>query len=122
MSNRRLEFQLCTGFVGPRGFGLVGSTARPMERGLSPFGRADLHPRRNPLDRQYGLVPEPDSDGQLAQVVAPASGQIGLGFWASRPAPAPGSNSKTAVTLKRVQASVDYAQVLRREEPVWAAE
>jgi hypothetical protein len=30
-----------------------------MEHGLSPFGRADLHPRRNPLDRQMkGSVPE----------------------------------------------------------------
>ena len=63
-SNRSLEFKLGTGFVGARGFGLVGSTARPMEHGLSPFGRANLHPRRNPLDRQSGFVPEPDSDAQ----------------------------------------------------------
>jgi hypothetical protein len=35
-----LEFQLCAWFVGPRGFVLVLSTARAMEHGLSPFGRA----------------------------------------------------------------------------------
>jgi hypothetical protein len=40
-SNRRLEFQLCAWFVGSRGFGLVGSTARPMEQGLSAFGRGN---------------------------------------------------------------------------------
>jgi len=51
VSNRRLEFQLCAGFVGPRGFVLVLSTARAMEHGLSPFGRANLNPRRNPLDQ-----------------------------------------------------------------------
>jgi hypothetical protein len=37
---------------GSRGFLLVLSTARAMEHGLSPFGRANLNPRRNPLDRQ----------------------------------------------------------------------
>jgi hypothetical protein len=40
-SNRRLQFQLCAGFVGPRGFVLVLSTARAMEHGFSPFGRAN---------------------------------------------------------------------------------
>ena len=48
------------------------------EHGLGPFGRADLHPRRNPLDRQGRLAPQPGSDGQLAGVAAPASGQLGL--------------------------------------------
>jgi hypothetical protein len=55
--DRRLEFQLCAWFVGPRGFVLVLSTARAMEHGLSPFGRASLHPRRNPLDRQRWKCP-----------------------------------------------------------------
>jgi hypothetical protein len=41
LSNRRLEFQLCAWSVGPRGFVLVLSTARAMERGLSPFGHAN---------------------------------------------------------------------------------
>ena len=36
-----------------------------MEHGLGPFGRADLHPRRNPLDRQGRFAPQPGSDGQL---------------------------------------------------------
>jgi hypothetical protein len=51
-SNRRLEFQLCAGCAGPRGLALVLSTARAMEHQLSPSGRANSHPRRNPLDRQ----------------------------------------------------------------------
>jgi hypothetical protein len=34
-----------------------------MEHGLGPFGRADLHPRRNPLDRQGRFAPQPGSDG-----------------------------------------------------------
>ena len=29
------------------------------EHGLGPFGRADLHPRRNPLDRQGRFAPQP---------------------------------------------------------------
>jgi hypothetical protein len=40
-SNRRLEFQLCAWFIGPRGFVLVLSSARAMEHGFSPFGRAN---------------------------------------------------------------------------------
>ena len=49
-----------------------------MEHGLGAFGRADLHPGCNPLYRQGGSTPQPGSDGQLARVAAPASGQIGL--------------------------------------------
>jgi hypothetical protein len=52
LKNRRLEFQLGVWFVGPRGFVSVLFTARALEHGLSRFGRANLHPRRNPLDRQ----------------------------------------------------------------------
>ncbi len=48
------------------------------EHGLGGFGCADLHPRRNPLDRQGRFAPEPGSAGQLAGVAAPASGQLGL--------------------------------------------
>src|ERR1035441_7111766 len=48
------------------------------ERGLSPFGRADLHPRSNPLDRQGRFAPQPGSDGQLAGAATPASGPLGL--------------------------------------------
>jgi hypothetical protein len=40
-SNRRLEFQLRAWFVRWHGFVLVFSTARAMEHGLSPFGRAN---------------------------------------------------------------------------------
>ena len=64
-------------------FALVLALSQMMEHGLGPFGRADLHPRRNPLGRQGRFAPHPGSDGQLAGVAAPASGQLGL-----RPAPA----------------------------------
>src|ERR1039458_3056568 len=50
--NRRLEFQLCAGFVGPRGSVLVASTARAMGHGLSPFAPANVNPRRKPRDWQ----------------------------------------------------------------------
>jgi len=30
-----------------------------MEHGLGPFGRANLHPRRDPLDRQGRFAPQP---------------------------------------------------------------
>jgi len=36
-----------------------------MEHGLGPFGRADLHPRRKPLDRPGRFAPQPGSDGRL---------------------------------------------------------
>ena len=63
---------------GACGFALVLALSQMREHGLGPFGRADLHPRRNPLDRQGRFAPQPGSDGQLAGVVAPASGQLGL--------------------------------------------
>src|ERR1039457_3152373 len=78
LSNRRLEFELGAGFEGSCGFALVLALSQMMEHGLGPFGRADLHPRRNPLDRQSRFAPQPGSDGQLAGVAAPASGQLGL--------------------------------------------
>jgi hypothetical protein len=55
--NRRLEPQLCAGFVGPRRFVVGLSTAQAMEHGLSPFGRANLNPGRKPLDRQRWKCP-----------------------------------------------------------------
>jgi hypothetical protein len=45
-----------------------------MEHGLRAFGRANVHPRRNPLDRQDRFVSQPGGDGQLAAVGAPAGG------------------------------------------------
>ena len=50
-SNRRLEFELGAWFEGACGFALVLALSQMREHGLGPFGRADLHPRRNPLDR-----------------------------------------------------------------------
>ena len=81
--NRRLEFELGAWFEGACGFAYVLALSKMTEHRLGPFGRADLHPRRNPLDRQGRFAPQPGSDGQLAGVAAPASGQLGL-----RPAPA----------------------------------
>jgi len=68
--NRRLEFELGAGFEGFCGFALVLALSRMREHGLGPFGRADLHPRRNPLDRQGRFAPQPGSDGQLGEVAA----------------------------------------------------
>jgi hypothetical protein len=62
-SNRRLEFELGAWFEGSCGFALVLALSQMMEHGLGPFGRADLHPRRNPLDQQGRFAPQPGSDG-----------------------------------------------------------
>ena len=62
-SNHRLEFELGAWFEGACGFALVLARSQRREHGLGPFGRADLHPRRNPLDRQGRFAPQPASDG-----------------------------------------------------------
>jgi hypothetical protein len=53
-----LEFELGAGFEGACGFALVLALSQMMEHGLGPFGHADLHPRRNPLDRQGRFAPQ----------------------------------------------------------------
>jgi len=58
-SNRRLEFELGAWFEGSCGFAFVLALSQMREHGLGPFGRADLHPRRNPLDRQGRFAPQP---------------------------------------------------------------
>jgi hypothetical protein len=45
---------------------MVLALSQMREHGLGLFGHADLHPRRNPLDRQGRFAPQPGSDGQLA--------------------------------------------------------
>ena len=77
-SNRRLEFELGAWLEGACGFALVLALSQMREHGLGPFGRADLHPRPNPLDRQGRFAPQPGNDGRLAGVAAPSSGQLGL--------------------------------------------
>jgi hypothetical protein len=62
-ANRRLEFELGAWFEGFCGFALVLALSQMREHGLGPFGRADLHPRRNPLDRQGRFAPQPGGDG-----------------------------------------------------------
>jgi hypothetical protein len=57
--NRRLEFELGAWFEGSCGFALVLALSQMREHGLGPFGRADLHPRRDPLDRQGRFAPQP---------------------------------------------------------------
>jgi len=57
---------------------LVLSTARAAEQGLSPFGAANLHPRRNPLDRQSGFRPYAGT-GQA--VFWPASARVLSKSW-----------------------------------------
>ena len=80
---RRLEFKPCTGFVHPGGFMLGWSMGQMIEQGFGPFGRADLHARRNKLHRQGRLTPQARRHRQLAGVAAPTRGQIG-----GRPTPA----------------------------------
>ena len=67
-SNHRLEFDLGAGFEGACGLALVLALSQMREHGLGPFGRADLHPRRNPLERQGRFAPQPGSAGRLAGV------------------------------------------------------
>src|ERR1035437_6029256 len=71
-SNRRLEFELGAGFEGACVFALVLALSQMKEHGLGPFGRADLHPRRNPLDRQGRFAPQPGSaPGAQSKVQSP---------------------------------------------------
>src|ERR1039458_6621647 len=63
--NRRLEFELGAGFEGSCGLALVLALSQMREHGLGPFGRADLHPRRNPLDRQARFAPQPSNQFPL---------------------------------------------------------
>jgi hypothetical protein len=58
-SNRRLEFELGAWFECACGFALVLALSQMREHGLGPFGRADLHPCRNPIDRQRRFAPQP---------------------------------------------------------------
>src|ERR1035437_4026927 len=52
--NRRLEFELGAGFEGACRFALVLALSQMREHGLGPFGRADLHLKRN----QSGKAPD----------------------------------------------------------------
>ena len=65
-----MEFELGAWFEGSCGFALVLALSPMLEHGLGPFGRAVLHPGRNPLDRQGRFAPQPGSAGQLAGVAA----------------------------------------------------
>jgi hypothetical protein len=57
--HRRLEFELGAWFEGSCRFALVLALSQMREHGLGPFSRADLPPRRNPLDRQDRFAPQP---------------------------------------------------------------
>ena len=46
-SARRLEFEMGAGSEGACGFALVLALSQMMEHGLGPFGRADMHLKRN---------------------------------------------------------------------------
>ena len=51
-----MEYELGAWFEGACGFALVLALSQMREHGLGPFGRADLHPRRNPLERHITRV------------------------------------------------------------------
>ena len=78
MSNRRLEFELGAGFEGAGGFALVLALSQMKEHGLGPFERADLHPRRNPLDRQGRFAPQPAAQSLKSKVQGSKS-KVGVG-------------------------------------------
>jgi hypothetical protein len=44
------------------------------EHGFGPFGRADVHPRRNPLDRQGRFAPQPAAQSLKSKVQSPKLG------------------------------------------------
>jgi hypothetical protein len=67
-----LEFELCASFGGAGRFALVVAMGQLKEHGLSAFGRANVYPRRHPLDGQGRFAPQPGSDGQLALIATPA--------------------------------------------------
>ena len=64
-----MEFELGARFEGACGFALILALSQMMEHGLGPFGRADLHPRRNPLDRQGRFAPQPGSDDAVGSLL-----------------------------------------------------
>ena len=90
-SNRRLEFELGAGFEGACGFALVLALSQMREHGLGPFGRADLHPRRNPLDRHGRSAPQPSKFPLLTLLDAPDVIRLATGNPKSGPALPPGS-------------------------------
>jgi hypothetical protein len=58
-----LKLELGAGFEGFCGLALILALSQMLEHGLGPFGRADLHLHRNPLDRQGPFAPQPGSNG-----------------------------------------------------------
>jgi hypothetical protein len=78
-ANRRLEFELGAGFEGACGFELVLAVSQRREHGPGPFGRADLHPRRNPLDRQGRFAPQPSKFPLLTLLDAPDFTRLATG-------------------------------------------
>src|ERR1022692_3470228 len=89
--NRRLEFELGAWFEGSCDFALVLALSQMMEHGLGPFGRADLHPRRNPLDRQGCFAPQPSKFPLLTLLDAPDFTRLATRNPKSGPALPPGS-------------------------------
>src|ERR1017187_6657945 len=77
--NHRLEFELGAWFEGACGFALVLALSQMMEHGLGPFGRAGLHPRRNPLDRQGRFAPQPSKFPLLTLLDAPDFTRLATG-------------------------------------------
>jgi hypothetical protein len=89
--NRGLEFELGAGFEGACGFALVLALSQMREHGLGPFDRADLHPRRNPLDRQGRFAPQPSKLPLLTLLDAADFIRLATGNPKSGPALPPGS-------------------------------
>jgi hypothetical protein len=91
--SRRLEFELGAWFEGACGLALVLALSQMLEHGLGPFGRADMHPRRNPLDRQGRFAPQPSKFPLLTLLDAPDFTRLATGNPKSGPALPPGSGA-----------------------------
>jgi len=87
-----LEFGLGARFEGACNFVLVLALSQMMEHELGPFGRADLHARRNPLDRQGRFAPQPSNQFPLLTLLdASDFTRLATGNPKSGPALPPGS-------------------------------
>ena len=67
------------------------------EHGLGPFGRADLHPRRNPLDRQGRFAPQPGGNSLKKSLLICSHLQQFSEIFSALTAPFPRPNNVTGM-------------------------
>jgi hypothetical protein len=74
-----LESELGAWLEGACGLALVLVLNQMMGHGIGPFGRADRHLRRNPLDRQGRFAPQPGKFPLLTLLDAPDFTRLATG-------------------------------------------